>query len=235
MDRLDNVLDEIESLCNPVSIFLYGSRARLDFLENSDYEIGVLMYEGKYTGRSEIRKAINESDFSIYPFRYEGFLAGKIDTPFQKSIYLYELISVGKTLRGEKVVEKMDLPFIHIIDLMQEIRFCIGLSLAAVISYRNGDLKTASVEFYKSCLFGLGALGASETKQVSFSYEDKYNLSRKINLGEYEQLVSRAYFVRINGGVCEEADLFKNISFLNEFVETRIVEEFTNSGNVRLV
>jgi len=235
MDKLDNVLDKIEKLCDPVSIFLYGSRARLDFLENSDYEIGVLMYEDKYTGRSEIKKAINEGDFSIYPFRYEEFLAGKIDTPFQKSIYLYELISVGKTLRGEKVVEKMDLPAIYIVDLMQEIRFCIGFSLAAVISYRNGDSKTASVEFYKSCLFGLGALGVLEMNQISFSYEDKYNLSKEINLGEYEQLASRAYSIRVNRGVCEEVDLFKNISFLNEFVEIRIVEEFTKGGNVRLI
>ena len=47
----------------------------------------------------------------------------------------------GKTLSGEKVIEKMKAPQISIIDLIQDLRFNLGYALASVISYRNGDKK----------------------------------------------------------------------------------------------
>jgi len=74
MDKLNIVLDKLESLYRPVSIFLYGSRARKDFLPNSDYEIGVLMRKKNYIRRNEIKKAINIRGFSVYPFEYERFI-----------------------------------------------------------------------------------------------------------------------------------------------------------------
>ncbi|MEA1936717.1 MAG: hypothetical protein U9N04_01225 [Patescibacteria group bacterium] len=53
----------------------------------------------------------------------------------QKSIYLRELILVGKTLRGRKIMENLKLSAIMTIDLIQGIRFSIGFALASVISY----------------------------------------------------------------------------------------------------
>ncbi len=235
MDELDIVLNKIEKLCKPVSIFLYGSRARNDFLEKSDYEIGVLMHKEKYISRSDIKKGINQDNFNVYPFKYEELLRGIIDTPFQKSIYLYELIGAGKTLRGERVIEKMKLPTITIIDLMQRIRFDIGFSLASIISQRNGDSKTASMEFSKSCLFGLRCLEILELKKFGFTYDNIYKLSKEINLGEYRDLVSIAYNVRKNSGKYENNHLFQNISFLNKFIEPKIIKIFKNSGNIKLI
>ncbi|MDD3007103.1 MAG: nucleotidyltransferase domain-containing protein [Candidatus Pacebacteria bacterium] len=235
MEKLEVTLDKIEKLCNPVSIFLYGSRARNDFLERSDFEIGVLMHEYNYISRGKIASEINGNNFNIYPFKYEDFLKGKIDTPFQKSIYLYELVGAGKTLRGEKVLEKIKLPAITIVDLIQSIRFEIGYSLASIMSQRNGDFKTASLEFYKSCLFGLRCLEILELKKLAFTYEDIYNLSKKINLGEYDDLVSTAHSLRLRGGNCEDKYIFQNISFLNDFIESRLVERFKNSSDERLI
>lgn len=100
MKKLDTVVNKLEKLYNPVSIFLYGSRARTDFLKRSDFEIGVLMLKRKYTRRSKIKKIIDEKGLNIYTFKYENFIKGEIETPFQKSIYLRELIEAGKTLRG---------------------------------------------------------------------------------------------------------------------------------------
>lgn len=37
---IEAVLDGIEKVCQPASIFLYGSQARTDATANSDYEIG---------------------------------------------------------------------------------------------------------------------------------------------------------------------------------------------------
>lgn len=235
MDNLDIILDKIEKICNPVSIFLYGSRARSDSQKNSDYEIGVLMHESRYVSRRDIEEAIRDKNFSVYPFRYEDFIEGKIDTPFQKSIYLYELIGAGKTLRGQRVIEQMDLPDICVLDLIQGIRFEIGLGLASVLSERNGDRKTASAEFYKSCLFGLRCLEILELKKFAFSYEEIYRLSKDIELSRYSQMVSDAYLVRKEGSGLEDGDLFRNISFLNEYVELKIIEKFRNSGDIKLI
>lgn len=235
MDKLNIVLDKIEKLCNPRSIFLYGSRSRSDFTEDSDYEIGVLISETNYIGRSIIERKINEKNFSIYPFKYKDFIEGKIDAPFQKNIYLYELVGAGKTLRGDSVIEKMDLPSITIIDLMQRIRFDIGFALGAIMSNRNGDVKTASVEFYKSCLFGLRVLEIFELRKFAFTYQDIYSFSKELDLGKYENLIFNAYSVRINGRKFEDKDLFKNISFLNEFIETKIVEYFNKNGNEKII
>src|SRR3990167_6916324 len=105
--NLEKVLDDIESVCEPVSIFLYGSRARTDSTSFSDYEIGVLIPEDRYVGRSVVRGAVKDSRVSVYPFRLEQFQAGNPDTPFNKNIYMRELVDSGKTLRGATIIEEM--------------------------------------------------------------------------------------------------------------------------------
>lgn len=110
MDKdLQNALDSIQKH-NPTSIFLYGSRARDDAIENSDYEVGVLFPIEQYVRRSVLNEAISNSKISVYPFKLEEFLQGNPDTPFNKSIYLREIKTTGKTLRGDRVVEGMQTP-----------------------------------------------------------------------------------------------------------------------------
>lgn len=178
MNKLNIVLDKLESFCKPASIFLYGSRARNDFLEKSDFEIGVLIPKRKYVGRSEIRKNVNEEGFSIYPFEYESFVKGNIDTPFQKNIYLREIIAGGKTLRGSKIIENMKPPQIRVIDIIQDLRFNIGYAFASMHSYRNGDKYTASYEFYKSCLYGTRNLEILKLKKFPISFSEIYELTK---------------------------------------------------------
>lgn len=229
MDKLSDVVEKIQKICKPISIFLYGSRARNDFLENSDFEIGVLMEKEKYIKRSTISKEISEEWFSVYPFKYEDFIKNDIDTPFQKSIYAYELISTGKTLYGEKVIEKMKLPEINIIDIIQDLRFNLGYALASVISQRNKDFKTASMEFYKSCLFWARSLIVLELKKFPLSYDEIYNASKELDLGEYKELIETAYKVRKENGKYQDRDLFQNISFLNKYIEPKLLEFFKNN------
>jgi len=97
---IEKVLNEIERACEPTSVFLYGSRARTDATSRSDYEIGVLFSESKYVGRSILRDAVKEAGVSVYPFHLQQFLVGNPDTPFNKAIYMREVIVSGKTLRG---------------------------------------------------------------------------------------------------------------------------------------
>src|SRR3989344_3259123 len=172
MKKIDVVLNKIIKLCNPTSIFLYGSRARTDFLKRSDFEIGVLIPESRYFSRSDIKKNINIPNVSIYPFKLEDFTKSIIDTPFQKSVYLRELISAGKTLYGKKIIEQMKPPAITIVDIMQDLRFNIGYALASIISHRNHDPKTTSLEFYKSCLFGTRSLLLLKKRKFALTYDE---------------------------------------------------------------
>jgi len=236
MAKLDIILDKIEKLCNPVSIFLYGSRARTDFLKRSDYEIGVLMKKNKYVSRSEIKEKINEKEFNIYPFRYEDFIRGKLDTPFQKSVYLREIVEAGKTLRGKKIIERMKSPAIKVIDIMQDLRFNLGRAFDAMHSYRNGDKFTASYEFYKSCMFGLRCLEILKLKEFVVSYDDIYKLSKKLKLNkDYKDLVYTAYKARKILRPFQYKDIFTNISFLNNFIEPQIMNYFKKNGNKVLI
>jgi len=231
MKKIDVVLEKIVKLCNPTSIFLYGSRARTDFLRRSDFEIGVLIPESRYSSRSDIKKNIDIPSVSIYPFKLEDFTNGIIDTPFQKSVYLRELISAGKTLYGKKIIEQIKPPAITIIDIMQDLRFNIGYALASIISHRNDDPKTTSLEFYKSCLFGTRSLVLLKKRKFALTYDEIFLLSKEINLDIYADLVRSAYQCRLGKAKYAEIDLFKNISYLNKFIEPELVKYFKKYGN----
>lgn len=235
MNKLNIVLDKLEKLYSPVSIFLYGSRAGKDFLPTSDYEIGVLMRKKNYVRRSEIKKVIHEKGISVYPFEYERFIKYEIDTPFQKSIYLRDLVIGGKTLRGQKLIENMKLPPIRVIDILQDLRFTLGLAFASMHSYRNGDKFTSSYDFYKSCFYGLRCLEILKLRKFVTGYGQIYHLSKRLKLGEYKDLVLTAYKIRHHKAKLWENDIFQNISFLNRFIEPRILEYFEKNGNKILI
>lgn len=233
--KLEKILYKISTLCNPVSIFLYGSRARKDHLPSSDYEIGVLIRKRNYVSRSEIGKSINYKGFSIYPFEYEKFIKHQIDTPFQKAIYFKDLSVGGKTIRGKKIIESMDVPSVKVVDILQDLRFSLGFAFASMHSYRNNDKKTSSFEFYKSCLYGLRCLEILKLRKFAVGYEEIYRLSKKLRLGEYKNLVSTAYRIRHGTVKLRENDVFRNISFLNKFIEPQIAGYFEKNGNKILI
>lgn len=231
MKKIDFILGEIVKLCNPASIFLYGSRARTDFLKRSDFEIGVLLPKSRYVSRGEIKKNIDIPTVNIYPFILENFKNGAIDTPFQKSVYLRELTTAGKTLYGEEVIEHMKPPSLTIVDLMQDLRFNIGYALASIISHRNKDSKTASLEFYKSCLFATRSLVALKKKKFALTYDEIFSFSKEVNLGMYSDLVALAYKCRLGKSKYTENSIYENISYLNKFIEPELVSYFEKFGD----
>jgi len=235
MKKIDTVLKKIIETCNPVSVFLYGSRARADFLKRSDFEIGVLIPTDRYVSRSELKKAVGEEGINVYPFRLEDFKNRIIDTPFQKIIYLRELVSAGKTLYGEKVVENMKAPAITVVDVMQDLRFNMGYALGALISHRNKDFKTASLEFYKSCLFGTRSLLILKKRKFALSYDEIFSLSKELDLDVYPDLVKTAYNCRVGKAKYSEMDIFQNISYLNKFIEPELMKYFEKYGNKVLI
>lgn len=67
-EQLKSLVAEIMEKFNPVSVFLYGSRARNDFLSKSDYEVGVLYFKDKKISRTDLKSINSNNNINIYPF-----------------------------------------------------------------------------------------------------------------------------------------------------------------------
>jgi predicted nucleotidyltransferase len=223
------VLETIFEKTKPVSIFLYGSRARGDFKEDSDYEIGVI-YDKFKTSRSELVKMHNLKNLNIYPFDLNEINNYDLDTPFPKVIYLKELIETGKTIFGKNILENMKSPKIKTIDLIERTAFDIGSAMAAIRSFRNRDLISVSINF-KSALFGARVLEILNLKKFPYTYDEIYETSKELNLEpEYRDLLDNAIKIR-NKGKIEEKYLFKNISFLNKLVMEEVKNDYFKYGD----
>ncbi len=231
----DVVLKKIIKTYNPVSVFIYGSRARKDFLKNSDFEIGVVTHTDGFAGSNKLNDTFAKDGINVYLFKLDDFKNGIIDTPFQKNIHLRELIAAGKTLHGEKIIENMKTPAITIVDVVQDLRFNIGYALGALIAHRNKDFKTASLEFYKSCLFGTRSLLILKKRKFALSYDEIFSLSKELDLDIYSDLVTTAYNCRTGRAKYSEIHIFQNISYLNKFIEPELMKYFEKYGNKTLI
>lgn len=235
MENVQNIVEDVLKFTNAKSIFLYGSRARADFYNESDYEIGVLMEKDKYIGRSAIKEKFDHKGINIFPFHYEEFIAYNPDTPFVKSIYMREIIEGGETLAGEKVIENLKPPEIKLLDIIQDLRFNLGYSLAATHSYREDDIVNASLHLAKSCLFGTRDYIILKLQKFPVSFDEILELSKKLDLQEYSDLPSYAHKLRKREEQIDESNLFRNISYLNKFMEKELLEIYYKQGNVVLI
>lgn len=231
---IEKILDNIEKACEPTSIFLYGSRARTDATDNSDYEIGVLIPESKYVGRAVLREAVKDKNVSVFPFKLEQFQSGNPDTPFNKKIYMREVILNGRTLRGEKIIENMKAPSIETLEVLADAQFNLGYALASTIAHRDSSPQTANLLFYKSCLFGTRSLVMEKLGKLPATYDEIIAEAENLDLGEYTSLVNGAYQARQTGSY-DPVMLFKNISYLNQFIIPAIRSRLEIEGNKVIV
>lgn len=239
MDSDDPVIESalhVLSKFKPKSVFLYGSRGRGDAKQDSDYEIGVIFDDDKYVHRSDIHAAITDSQVKAYPFKWGELSSGTFGHVFQKSIYLREIITGGKTIAGERLIEQISLPHITTLDLIQRLRFDIGMALAAILSFRTGDMQTSMEEFSKSCFFGLRCLEILELKTFPVGYEEIYNLSSKLIIDpDYRSVIEAAHKVRNTGEPASIGILFDNISLLDSLIEPKILVAFNTRGNENIL
>lgn len=234
-DEIAVTLDRIEQQANPVSIFVYGSRARNDYNERSDFEVGVLFNRDKKWGRSQLATLHNVPGLNIYPFVLEDFQQYKLDTPFPKAVYLRELLAGATTVRGQKIIEEMELPEVRLSDLIELATFQTAYALGAVLSVRQKDLVTASIEFTKSALFGARALVALELGSFPLGYNDIYEEASKLDfLDEDAKAILRHAMEVRNGQPIDPTLLYKNITFLNQIVYSRVKGQLVSGNKVVL-
>ena len=235
----DKTTDEVIAALGrfkPKSIFLYGSRGREDFKEDSDYEIGVIFDDDKYVSRIEIHDAISNPLVKAYPFKWSELLHGTFGHVFQKSIYLREIIMGGKTISGEDLIVQIPPPPITTLDLIQRIRFDIGMALAALLSFRAGDKQTSMEEFSKSCFFGVRCLEILELNTFPLGYDEIYEMSSKVvKEPNYLKVIVAAHKLRDEGLVADIDTLYENISLLDSLIEPKILKAFETSGNQQVI
>ena len=227
---LDDIVEKITQKASPSSIFLYGSRARDDATKRSDYEIGVLFTEDEYINRSALRGIITNENISIYPFEITQFKQGELDTPFNKRIYVRELVVAGKTLYGEQVIENMPIPSISAVDILADVQFNLGYALAATIANRDGATTTANLLFYKSVFFATRALIILEQKKMFITYTDIYQASKQLELGDYAKVLDAAHKAR-NDRAYDIHMLYKNISYINQYILPKIEQQCTENAH----
>lgn len=205
----------------PVSIFVYGSRSANCENEQSDYEIGVVFREDNYVGRSIIKQKIADDNYSIFPFRENDLLAGEIDTPFQKNIFLNSLIEGNaKTIFGKRIVENLPKRKISVIDLLMDSSFNLGYATAAVRVMKEGNINLANDLFCKSILYSTRNLIFFKKAKFIVGYENIYKESKKLALPEeYEKLLEVAIALRRQQDVSVDSSVyFKNITYINKFI-----------------
>lgn len=228
-DYLNLLLKKIWEESNPVSIFLYGSMARDDFENDSDYEIGVIYKKEKKWSRQTLKDLHNFDNVKIYPFVYEELKEGKIDTPFPKTFYLHSLLYSSVVLFGENLEKIIKIPKITKDDLFESVGFCLGRAYSAVVSSRQNDWVAVRDGFTKSALYGLQILIFIKTGELVFSYNKIKEESINFVEDEYVDLINQVVEVRKGNVVVEVPFLYKNISFLNNVL--KIVQSFENSFN----
>lgn len=228
------LLKKIYDEFNPESIFLYGSKARTDWVKNSDYEVGILYLSNNKISRSELKKTNPIKNLHLYPFNYDEFLTNDLDTPFPKVVYMWGLITKSKTLYGKKIVENLKLPNITLIDLLEEAVFQLSRAYSAVLSERENDLVNAQAGFSKSALYSARVLLLLENSEFPIEYDQIMKKSLKLPVEEeYKFLIKHAYDVRL-GATLDLQMLYKNISFINKGVVKKIKDRLRDGNGVVL-
>lgn len=221
---------------NPKSVFMCGSRGRQEFKPESNYEIGVIFDDEKYVQRSDTHAAISNPDVKAYPFKWGELVSSTFGHVFQKSINLQEIIRGGQIIAGEHLSGQIPPPPITTLDLIQRIRFDIGMALAALLSFRAGDVQTSMEEFSKSCLFGLRCLVILELKTFPVGYDEIYELSSKVvSEPKHLAVIEAAYAQRKEGPTPNIDVLLQNISLMDSLIEPKILAAFNERGNESII
>ncbi len=75
-----------------------------------------------------------------------------------------------------------------------------------------------------------------ELKEFPLTFDEILKISKRLNLDEaYNELISNAFNLRQHKGKPNKDDLFRNISYLNKFIEPKADELFKSKGNMVLI
>lgn len=224
--RKDSTIQDIIRVAKQTgakSAFLYGSRSRRESTTSSDYDVGLIFDDNKYVSNKRLRQLIPPRE----DVSYKTTKLSEIETCTSKiilprAIFYHDLKSTATTIYGAKIIESISPPPITVLDLIQTIRFEMGLSFCSSKSYRRGEIQTASEELSKSCLHGLKALQIFKLRKFPTSYRQIYKLRKRvIDNADFLGLIDTAYNYRTSKDPLEENYIFINMALL-DYIEKQI-------------
>ncbi len=233
---IQGVLSNVYESTKPVSIFVYGSQAKGDNVENSDFEVGVLYYKDSKVGRSELSEMHAIENLRMYPFIHEDFIKYNLDTPFPLATYMRSLLDGGsKTVYGDKTVESMTVPQILVSDLLEEISFQIARAVGSLLSFRQKDMVTATDQFVKSVLYGSQVYIVDQKGKYILRYDEIVEQVIGSELDEeYKKLVTSAMKIRKSEEALSMQMIFTAISYLNQIVRRSVKQQMRQGNKVML-
>ena len=177
-----NLIVEKLKCFNPLSIFIYGSMTNKTANCESDCEVGVIFDEKSYIKKSILDDKIKNEKYRIFPFKYSDLKKYNIDTPFEKNIYIYSLISGGaKTIYGQQIIENLPLPKIKKCNILSDVYFNLGIMLSSYRLFKIGDKKLCYELFYKAIFYATRDLLFAKTKEVINGYNNIYEKAIKLS------------------------------------------------------
>jgi hypothetical protein len=219
--KVQETVELVGAKSQPVSIFLYGSRAREDFTPKSDYEVGVVYDKEKRWKREELAALNPHREVNFYPFVIEEMRQGVLDTPFPKAFYLKELMMSAQVVWGEQIFESIPQVPIRVVDVLEVLAYEKGYALASVLAMRKNNWELASFLFTKSALYGFKVLLAILQKKFVVDYQETMKLAKGLELySDEQQLLDACEKARYRAINPEMALLYVNITFLNRTIPT---------------
>ncbi|MCL2173879.1 nucleotidyltransferase domain-containing protein [Candidatus Saccharibacteria bacterium] len=220
-EMIDRII-EFSQQFNPVSTFLYGSQASGEATpgRDSDYEVGLVFDDDKYVSRREIKSKQDFTNVSIYPFRLGELKNYSLNTPFPKKLFVLQLAKIAKTIAGDDVISRVNLPKISKSDLIGMVEFELGVAFCSFLIMRRGDNFLANDEFSKSCLFGLQAFIMDQQGIFLTKYQEIYDYSKNLDLPDkYRAVIDAAYNFRQGEDEIDQNLIYENMSFLNHILQ----------------
>ncbi|MFC1663154.1 hypothetical protein ACFL04_03270 [Patescibacteria group bacterium] len=229
-ERLQHSVDTIVEKLDPRSIFLYGSHSRAEAESGSDFEVGVIRRVKQQWRRQELFDILNRyPTIHGYVFEESGLRGGHVDAPYPETIFIHELISTGRTIHGEKVIETLKAPAITLTHLANRIHFDLGVALTALDAWRRREMKTAKDALIKSCLFGTRAYLIYKNKSFTPTFE-RIVIEARSSLPEEQLKVVENIFILRKKINFEEQLIFDNLELLSFFRE-ELEKGIANDGD----
>ena len=232
-EQYNQAIYKIEEAFSPLCIFLYGSQARGDATQKSDYELGVVENENYPISRESLHLLIkNYTMVHAYPFRLLELQSGKPNIPFQKSLWINEILKVAKTVYGENIFKKIPPPPIKVSDLLESASFNTGVAFMSALIHRTGEIDLATDYFAKSCLFSAQLLIILKKREFILDFESIFREAIKFEMEEkYKDVLQHAIRTRRTEEALREGVLYTNMSFISEVVKKNILEYLERSGD----
>lgn len=217
-----------------ISVFLFGSRARGEHKPSSQTELGLFFRDDIPPSKGYFDRLVSPpNDVELFPYKFADFKNETLIIPFQRQLYLYEVISQGVTLQGQELLGTCAPPKVTNLHLSQDIKFWQGRASDALVCHRANSTQLASVLFSKSMIAGIRDLMILERRCFPNRRSEIIQWAMEIDDSTMVDLLTKAESAR-DGEEVPFDTLLQGVHFLTQVVETKILDSLSKGEVVLL-